>query len=1087
MPETIADLVAQIDRTLKDFQAATVSYVISQMYEHDRRKILVADEVGLGKTIIAKGVLLKALQLKYDGKRPFHVIYICSNQVLAHQNMGKLNPFPESAESYNRLIFLAYNHPPSALPLRISSLTPTTSFNLTQSVGKWEERAIILKLLHTYAYFSNREETLIAVFRGNRQSGEASWNNKARHYINNGDGFLRPGLAKRFKLRLESIPFLSARMPQIAYFIGVNSDINLWEGIQRFIDKLSKHPEIDPLGHAYELVRVLRYELTQVCVAFLDADLFILDEFQRFKTLLDGEDESEAGEIAKAVLGDEVARVLLLSATPFKSFTTRLEELSHENHFNEFKKLIIFLGGKNGAQVWEQIRQDQEAFFQMLRFPRETLEHFSDAVALKTGLEQKLKRVMTRNERLSVANDNDDMVLLNTQNRLKVIPEDVRNFIAIDQVTELLKELVNRNSRFSGSVMEFSKSVPYPLSYLRGYNLREILDDYKEEPEIKSLLKTQKESFIDFNKINNYRPIGMTDGRQAYPNGKLRVLADECFDHNGHLLLWVPPSKPYYAPFGAFAKSGGFSKILVFSGWVMVPRAVSTLLSYEAERRTIGQEDMTANQEKGKRSYFMEDNKRHPRPQISYPNSEDKLRMTNVCLTYPAITFNQWVGNDILSGEDGQTYPEIRSRVIKRLEEQIGPLNIEQRFSNNARKDQQWYWLLPALIDRINDRFINLVIIAADGAAGKRMHYQNLQKVAGQAINGTSEELGIFPDDIFEVMADLVLASPANAALRIYSRYFPGSQRNQFAAYKTADAFVSMFNKPESIAVIRLSAKVDTFWRQTLDYCASGNILAMLEEYVYLLIDCENKKTPDEISAILENILSINTTNVRVDDRQGFYDDKGKNMRCHFAISYGDQKIGTDAGNDRMVNVREVFNSPFRPFVLTSTSIGQEGLDFHYYCRKILHWNLPHNPIDLEQREGRINRYKGFVIRQCLAAKISLIKLINNDGTLWSNLFAIAEAELKRPQDSDLVPFWYLNDGAFKIERLVPIHEFSRDELRYGRIKETLALYRLTFGQPRQEELLEAFRNAGLTNEEVQMIRSKLLINLSPLTKFSSS
>jgi len=43
-----------------------------------------------------------------------------------------------------------------------------------------------------------------------------------------------------------------------------------------------------------------------------------------------------------------------------------------------------------------------------------------------------------------------------------------------------------------------------------------------------------------------------------------------------------------------------------------------------------------------------------------------------------------------------------------------------------------------------------------------------------------------------------------------------------------------------------------------------------------------------------------------------------------------------------------VFKSRFK-----TTSIGQEGLDFHYYCRKIVHWNLPSNPVDLEQREGR--------------------------------------------------------------------------------------------------------------------------------------
>jgi hypothetical protein len=1083
MNELIDGLIAEIDATLKDFQAATVDYVIDQIYNHGRKKILVADEVGLGKTIVAKGVLLKALKKNYTGEKPFHVIYICSNQVLAFQNLTKLNPFRHSARPYSRLIFLAIKEEESTLPLRLSSLTPTTSFKMTQGAGLKDERAIIYKLLHDNVFFADRELTLRMVLRGDRNMGEESWVNLTDNYVANGDSFLRPGISRKFKQRLESVPFNAVKMPRTASFISVTESMSIWEALKRLIKKLDNHKENDPLHYARELIRVLRYELTQVCIEFLDADLFILDEFQRFKNLLDGEDESDAGEIAKAVLGNDEAKVLLLSATPFKSFTTRLEELSHENHFDEFRKLVIFLGGSNGEAVWESIRHDQEAFFQMLRFPRETMERFNEAVEIKNGLQTKLKTVMTRNERISVANDNDDMISLNTKNRIKVLAEDVRNFIAIDQVTEKLKEIANRGSRFSGSVMEFSKSVPYPLSYLRGYNLRQVLDDHKEHAEIKQLLRSNKDSFINFNKINNYQPIGMTDGKQAYPNAKLRVLADECFDHNGHLLLWVPPSKPYYKPFGSFAKSAGFSKVLVFSGWAMVPRAVSTLLSYEAERRTIGQEDMSANQEKSKRTYFAHETKRHPRPMITYSGSEDKLRMTNICLSYPAITFHHWIGRDVFIGNDQQTYAEIRSRVIKTLQENVSELDIENNYANVTRKDTQWYWLLPAFIDKISNRIINLAIIAANETGSKKLHYQYLQRMVAEVFEKNGTEIGLFPEDIFEVMADLVLAAPANVALRVYASYFPESSSGQICAYRSAEAFVSLFNKPESISAIRLSVEDGVFWRQVLAYCASGNILSMLEEFVYLLKDSDNKQSPEAISSVLESILSIRSTSVRVDDRQGFYDDKGKDMRCHFAISYGDQKIGTEAGNDRMVNVREVFNSPFRPFVLTSTSIGQEGLDFHYYCRKILHWNLPHNPIDLEQREGRINRYKGFVIRQSLAAIIPLSKLLTGDQNLWVNLFSLAEQELKKPTDSDLVPFWYINDGAFKIERIVPIHEFSRDELRFERIRETLALYRLTFGQPRQEELLEAFRNAGLTVEEIQMIRKSLLINLSPLNQ----
>ena len=67
--------------------------------------------------------------------------------------------------------------------------------------------------------------------------------------------------------------------------------------------------------------------------------------------------------------------------------------------------------------------------------------------------------------------------------------------------------------------------------------------------------------------------------------------------------------------------------------------------------------------------------------------------------------------------------------------------------------------------------------------------------------------------------------------------------------------------------------------------------------------------------------------------------------------TYFDAKT-SDKTIQRVNNVRNAFNSPFRPFVLATTSVGQEGLDFHLYSRKVVHWNLPSNPIDV----GRILR-----------------------------------------------------------------------------------------------------------------------------------
>ena len=116
-------------------------------------------------------------------------------------------------------------------------------------------------------------------------------------------------------------------------------------------------------------------------------------------------------------------------------------------------------------------------------------------------------------------------------------------------------------------------------------------------------------------------------------------------------------------------------------------------------------------------------------------------------------------------------------------------------------------------------------------------------------------------------------------------------------------------------------------------------------------------------------------------------------LRCRYSLRFSKEKNYQDKEVTRQSQVRDAFNSPFRPFVLATTSIGQEGLDFHQYCHSVVHWNLPSNPVDLEQREGRIHRYKGHVIRKNLALKYedSLFKEgYNSFKDPWEYLFAKA-------------------------------------------------------------------------------------------------
>ena len=89
--------------------------------------------------------------------------------------------------------------------------------------------------------------------------------------------------------------------------------------------------------------------------------------------------------------------------------------------------------------------------------------------------------------------------------------------------------------------------------------------------------------------------------------------------------------------------------------------------------------------------------------------------------------------------------------------------------------------------------------------------------------------------------------------------------------------------------------------------------------------------------------------------RSGRIKEKRSQRPVNFAMAFGEESEPEETAKgraSRKTSVRESFNSPFWPFVLATTSIGQEGLDFHLYCRDVMHWNLPSNPVDLEAEGG---------------------------------------------------------------------------------------------------------------------------------------
>ena len=136
---------------LKPFQAATVkAATVALSGDNPLRRFLVADEVGLGKTVVARDTLA-ALASK---ARKFTVYYITSGLKVADQNKVELLRFLEKDEAKDALsvidrVGLIPFEEKRKGKLRLYAFTPTTSFSSSQRLygGKAVERAFIKLLL----------------------------------------------------------------------------------------------------------------------------------------------------------------------------------------------------------------------------------------------------------------------------------------------------------------------------------------------------------------------------------------------------------------------------------------------------------------------------------------------------------------------------------------------------------------------------------------------------------------------------------------------------------------------------------------------------------------------------------------------------------------------------------------------------------------------------------------------------------------------------------------------------------------------------------------------------------------------------
>lgn len=169
---------ATADRIAEIFRNATIDFDGKEIKTGGQRRVLLADEVGLGKTHVAKAVIDRVRAMRKEvNDNMFRVVYVCSNMSIANQNIEKLGVKNKADVTESRLsmqhltirereakIVDTENREMGEI---IIPLTPSTSFSLRgSSKGNANERALIATILGRFNEFADFRSQLSILFQG---------------------------------------------------------------------------------------------------------------------------------------------------------------------------------------------------------------------------------------------------------------------------------------------------------------------------------------------------------------------------------------------------------------------------------------------------------------------------------------------------------------------------------------------------------------------------------------------------------------------------------------------------------------------------------------------------------------------------------------------------------------------------------------------------------------------------------------------------------------------------------------------------------------------------------------------------------
>lgn len=989
----------------KPFQQATVAAASEALAgANPRRRFLVADEVGLGKTVVAR----ETLAVLARKARKFTVYYISSGHKVADQNKFELLRFldedaADAALSKIDRVGLIPLEEKRSSSLRLYAFTPHTSFSGTKRLygGKAVERAFIKLLLdEIYPGLTNS-------FR---------------------DGFLEHGATAGWCWALTDAQRKFEHAPaafKAAYRRALRAEFG--KPARETISTAVRDKTLSD-GH---IIGKMRKALAQAALDYAAPDLVILDEFQCYRDLLDpGDNNPLARQLLEGKDGAAPPQILLLSATPYRFYAERWETSAGAAPHVELFDLIAFLGGPEvRAEAEAQFRRFGDLLHAIGRLPVESRQAaIGEAKTIKHRLEALLTPLMSRTERPASREENEPPA-----KPVRIEPNDLdvyRHFST--RVPKNLKTAtiaywlsVPLPAQSLGDRYQISRGVKFPVT--RGIP-RLAITTWSKPPQ------------------------------HAWGSAKLRALSD-IVPTDALALPWILPSLPWWNPAGPWAKVAQPQKMLIFSRFRATPQSVAALVSLEVERKFVG----------GRNIRYVEAwKKRHLNPK---PNQGPTL-----ALFHPSPFLIRAV--DPLDVRSGASIRQVRARVRQQIIRAL-PASIAGEAPNkrdNRRRKSAWAVLaaIEAAQKQPHAREFAAIQKAWAWAAPKDAALQSLLRLRQEA-----EPISWISEWELDALVDMALGAPGVVAGRALYRHLP----------ELFDYTNQHYRKLVRLCWTKLRTYLDrpVFWSvlpgddATTKYqraCVEGCLEAVLDEHFWL------RKSKVGAIGLVDDLSGALSANVGTFGFQGQAQWEKIRIRCHAAVPFGgtesealrkEQDDG-DQGPARSEEIRSAFNTPFWPHVLATTSVGQEGLDFHSWCDRIGHWDLCSSPVDLEQREGRVQRFGGLAVRRPLAdqlGKDGLAEARRNRTSPWDSVAARANEAFKN-DETGLTPWWTL-PGA-EIKRHIFALPQSRDIDRFTKLKTQRLLYRVALGQPDQEDLVELLAN---DDPEVMQILQGLTLNLS--------